>query len=201
MGRNLQQLLGSLAEMPDAAVAALHPSHTAASVRAALPRLHAYPHGTCIVHHIFGGETCDAVRRGYGDAYITAHFEVPGEMFTLAMEAAAQRDMGVVGSTSDILKFISEKVEAAVQRGFSDRLQFVLGTESGMVTSIVRAVQVCGGSWFELGAGFCGGFVVSKTRAVPKNVRVFREACIVLCQIPRRLQSKLFRNTRPSTFA
>lgn len=38
------------------------------------------------MHHLFGGETCDIVRRAYGDAYLAAHFEVPGEMFSLAME-------------------------------------------------------------------------------------------------------------------
>ena len=141
MGRNLQELFASLAEMPDEAVAALHPAHTAASVRAALPRLHAFPDGTCVVHHIFGGETAAAVRQGYGDAYITAHFEVPGEMFSIAMQAQRERGMGVVGSTSNILDFISDKVQEAQSRGFADRLQFVLGTESGMITSIVRKVQ------------------------------------------------------------
>lgn len=141
MGRNLQELFASLADMPDEAVAALHPAHTAATVRAALPRLHAFPDGTCVVHHIFGGETAAAVRAGYGDAYITAHFEVPGEMFAIAMQAQRERGMGVVGSTSNILDFISEKVAAAQAKGFADRLQFVLGTESGMITSIVRKVQ------------------------------------------------------------
>ena len=37
-------------------VRALHPDHTAASVAAFLPRLRYYENGTCIVHHIFGGE-------------------------------------------------------------------------------------------------------------------------------------------------
>ncbi len=39
------------------------------------------------------------------DAYLTAHFEVPGEMFELAMEAK-RRGAGVVGSTQNILDFI-----------------------------------------------------------------------------------------------
>jgi len=34
----------------------------------------------------------------YGDAFLTAHFEVPGEMFSLAMEQ--RRGMGTVGSTT-----------------------------------------------------------------------------------------------------
>lgn len=141
MGRNLVQLFQNLAGMPDAAVAALHPAHTAASVRECLPRLHHFTEGTCIVHEVFGGETCDLVRRRYPDAYVTAHFEVPGEMFTLALQAQEQRGMGVVGSTSNILGFIADKVSAAVERGFADRLQFILGTEAGMITSIVRRVQ------------------------------------------------------------
>ena len=141
MGRNLVHLFQNLAQMPDSAVAELHPAHTAATVRECLPRLHHFSEGTCIVHEIFGGETCELVRRRYPDAYITAHFEVPGEMFQLALEAQHQRGMGVVGSTSNILNFISHKVQMAVERGFPDRLQFVLGTEAGMITSIVRKVQ------------------------------------------------------------
>lgn len=35
---------------------------------------------------------------------------MPGEMFTLAMEAQRERGMGVVGSTSNILSFITDKV-------------------------------------------------------------------------------------------
>ncbi len=66
MGRNLQELFTRLASMPDEDVRALHPAHTAASVRALLPRLHYFDAGTCIVHHIFGGETCELVRQVRG---------------------------------------------------------------------------------------------------------------------------------------
>lgn len=31
-------------------------------------------------------QVCELVRQGYSDAFLTAHFEVPGEMFTLAMQ-------------------------------------------------------------------------------------------------------------------
>jgi quinolinate synthase len=141
MGRNLELLFETLAALPDSFVQELHPAHTAESVRDCLPRLHCFQHGTCMVHEIFGGETCSLVRQGYSDAYITAHFEVPGEMFMLALEAQRERGMGVTGSTSNILNFIRDKVRDAAARGFRDRLQFVLGTESGMITSIVRAVQ------------------------------------------------------------
>lgn len=140
MGRNIAQLFTQLADMPDEAIQELHPAHNRASIRAILPRLHHFNSGTCIVHHIFGGEVCELVRQGYNDAYLTAHFEVPGEMFTLAMEAKA-RGMGVVGSTSNILDFITGKVQQALQAPHGDRLTFVLGTESGMITSIVRKVQ------------------------------------------------------------
>ncbi|GLC33159.1 hypothetical protein PLESTM_000031000 [Pleodorina starrii] len=142
MGRNLAQLFTDLAtSSTDADVAALHPGHTVDSIRALLPRFHYFDAGTCIVHHIFGGEVAELVRRAYGDAYLAAHFEVPGEMFGLAMEAKRTRDMGVVGSTSNILDFISEKVSTALAQPSPERLQFVLGTEAGMITSIVRKVQ------------------------------------------------------------
>lgn len=67
--------------------------------------------------------------------------QVPGEMFTLAMEAKKTKDMGVVGSTQNILDFIAAKLKCALEQPFPDKLQFVLGTESGMITSIVRKVQ------------------------------------------------------------
>eukprot|EP00798_Chlamydomonas_sp_ICE-L_P025242 gene25242-10888_t len=163
MGRNLAQLFASLAENgTDEEIASIHPDHNVASIKAMLPRLRYYEDGTCIVHHILGDqgwvvcdivreaygvayptahfEVCDIVREAYGDAYLTAHFEVPGEMFSLAMQAKA-RNMGVVGSTSNILEFIAGRVEAALERPHADRLQFVLGTEAGMITSIVRKVQ------------------------------------------------------------
>lgn len=83
---------------------------------------------------------CDAVRAGYSDAYQTAHFEVPGEMFQLAMEAR-ERGMGTVGSTKNILDFISDRVTEALDRDYPTNLRFVLGTEAGMITSIVNTAQ------------------------------------------------------------
>jgi hypothetical protein len=56
MGRNLAQLFASMAELSDEEIRAVHPGHDRASVRALLPRLKYYENGTCIVHHIFGGE-------------------------------------------------------------------------------------------------------------------------------------------------
>lgn len=64
---------------------------------------------------------------------------------------AQQEGKGVVGSTSNILNFILAKTrEAAAAAGSGSgsgdggrpqRLRFVLGTEAGMVTSIVRGVE------------------------------------------------------------
>lgn len=82
----------------------------------------------------------EKIKEMYCDAFLTAHLEVPGEMFSLAMEAK-RRGMGVVGSTQNILDFIKERVQEALDRNVNDHLQFVLGTESGMVTSIVVAVR------------------------------------------------------------
>eukprot|EP00953_Heterococcus_sp_UTEX-ZZ885_P027395 14696-Heterococcus_DN1.PRE.1 len=67
-------------------------------------------------------------------------------MFELAM-AAQTAGRGVVGSTSDILNFIKRKAaelpdsSSSSSSSSAEPLQFVLGTESGMITSIVRAVQ------------------------------------------------------------
>ena len=57
-------------------------------------------------------------------------------------EAKPQRaGRGVVGSTSNILDFIGQQVDRAVASGRPEHLRFVLGTESGMVTSIARRVR------------------------------------------------------------
>ncbi len=140
MGRNLAQLLGRLAQMTDEQVAAVHPDHTAASIESLLDRFHWFGQGMCVVHHMFGADVAERVRRDYADVFVSAHLEVPGEMFTLALETQ-QEDRGVVGSTADILRFIKRKVAEAVEAGKTARPRFVLGTEAGMITSIVRAVQ------------------------------------------------------------
>jgi quinolinate synthase len=138
MGENLETMLKSMCEsMSDEEIRAVHPSHTTGTLKEILGsgRFRYFKQGNCVVHHMFGDDVVARVRRDYGDAFHTAHLEVPGEMFALAMEAS--RDgRGVVGSTSNILNFIAEKAEVAV-----GRIQVVLGTESGMITSIVRAVQ------------------------------------------------------------
>jgi hypothetical protein len=57
--------------------------HTQASIKALLPRLHYFKEGTCIVHHMFGGEVTELVSKAYGDAYLTAHFEVSSSLRVL----------------------------------------------------------------------------------------------------------------------
>lgn len=96
--------------------------------------------GNCIVHDMFGHEVVEKIKDQYCDAFLTAHFEVPGEMFSLSMEAKT-RGMGVVGSTQNILDFIKNRLMEALDRNVDEHLQFVLGTESGMITSIVAAVR------------------------------------------------------------
>lgn len=140
MGQNLARLFASLSELSDDKIRALHPSHDRASVAELLPRFHYFEQGSCIVHHLFGAAVAERVRSEHRDAFVTAHLEVPGEMFGLALEAQ-RRDAGVVGSTSDILEFIGRKVDAAVEGGRPAHLRFVLGTEAGMITSIVRRVR------------------------------------------------------------
>jgi quinolinate synthase len=143
MGGNLAELFTMMSTWTDEEVAAVHPFHTQKSIKELLPCLRYFQDGTCMVHHMFGGDVCETVKNFYGDAYQTAHFEVPGEMFNLAMEAKRERDMGVVGSTKNILDFVVDRVDEAVARNqpSGERLSFVLGTETGMVTSIVRAAQ------------------------------------------------------------
>jgi quinolinate synthase len=151
MGHNLQSLLDALLANPkewtdEKIQANLHPAHTRASIQELRNNLQVFPQGTCVVHHMFGQEVVKTVRENYlEDCYVTAHLEVPGEMFELAMEKSL-KDEGVVGSTSDILNFITRKVQDAAAAGPSSsggmrRLKFVLGTEAGMVTSIVKSVQ------------------------------------------------------------
>ena len=175
MGGNLVQLLTRASTTwSNEEIKQLHPEHDQKSLKKVLDNMEYFRDGACVVHHLFGGEVCRVVRDCYSDAYQAAHFEVPGEMFTLAMEAR-ERNMGVVGSTQNILDFILAKIRGGIEKErkskelFSsssssssyssndnnistsaleedgevyvpERRKFVLGTETGMVTSIVRAV-------------------------------------------------------------
>lgn len=148
MGENLQTLLHVLLQDPswtDERIATdLHPQHNQVSLQQLHDSIHVYPSGNCIVHHMFGASVVDMVRQHYlVDCFVTAHLEVPGEMFQIAMEQSLL-DRGVVGSTSDILHFVERKVKEASDSGachHGTRLRFILGTEAGMVTSIVQSVH------------------------------------------------------------
>lgn len=136
MGANLKHMLTELGNGSDAQVKKIHTEHSARSVRALAERMSYFRQGHCVVHHLFGDEVVRRIEAQYAQAHVTAHLEVPGAMFDLGLRA--QREgRGVVGSTSDILRFITHTVDTGEGRD----LQFVLGTEAGMVTSIVRRVQ------------------------------------------------------------
>lgn len=140
MGRNIRELFENVLSMGNTAIAALHPKHDSDTIRSLLPRFHHFEQGVCIVHHMFGTDVAERVRRDYADAFVTAHFEVPSAMFDVALDAQ-KIGRGVVGSTSNILSFIQARVKEAHAGGRSGRLRFVLGTEAGMITSIVRSVR------------------------------------------------------------
>ena len=86
MGGNLAELLRRMTTWDDEDIKAMHPAHDRDTIKSLLPRLKYFDDGTCMVHDMFGKDVCDTVRSFYGDAYQTAHFEVPGEMFKLAMD-------------------------------------------------------------------------------------------------------------------
>jgi len=140
MGENLQNLFRNLTQLDTARVRALHPEHDPDSVRRFLDRFHHFEEGVCIVHHMFGRQVAERVREEHPDALVTAHLEVPGEMFAIGLERQAE-DRGVVGSTSNILAFIDRKVHEAADAGRREPLSFILGTEAGMVTAIAKDVR------------------------------------------------------------
>lgn len=142
MGHNLKVLFENLTKLDDdLAIRALHHEHDRASVASLLERFHYFEQGVCVVHHMFGDQVAQQVREDYPDAFVSAHLEVPGEMFEVALERQRANDGGVAGSTSNILAFIERKVDAAMSEGGEARLRFVLGTEAGMITSIVNSVR------------------------------------------------------------
>jgi quinolinate synthase len=145
----VQTLLQAHRQIPEVSIAYGPDTYMGANLAVMLARLGEtellsrfswFRQGTCIVHHLFGDEIVRRVKADYADALLTAHLEVPGEMFALAADAEAH-GRGVVGSTSNILGFIEQQVDAAVTRPGAQHVPVVLGTEAGMVTSIVDKVQ------------------------------------------------------------
>ena len=154
MGANLVTLLTRVAGLGDEAARALHPAHDAASLKRVASNLTYFRHGLCAVHDLFGDAVATTVVTHYGDALLAAHFEVPGELFGMALErmgggegapsppssSSSTPPRGVVGSTQNILDFILARLTDALASPAGDRVRVVLGTETGMVTSIVRGV-------------------------------------------------------------
>jgi len=140
MGGNLHAMFAQFQQGPAEVVRQLHPEHTPDTIGGLVERFRVFDQGTCIVHHMFGADVVRRVEEEHADALLTAHLEVPGEMFSLAARAQAE-GRGVVGSTSNILGFINDQVDAAAKRSSAQHLAVVLGTESGMITSIVGSVQ------------------------------------------------------------
>ncbi|KAJ4959985.1 hypothetical protein NE237_019895 [Protea cynaroides] len=94
MSANIAELFQQMVTMTNEEIAEIHREHDSNSIRSLLPCLHYYQDGTCIVHDLFGHEIVDKIQEMYRDAFLMFHFEVPGEMFSLAMEAK-RRGMGV----------------------------------------------------------------------------------------------------------
>jgi len=139
MGENLRVILDALAAMDPALFAQRYPGVDRGAVAGLRQRFHPFQQGNCIVHHLFGSAVVAQVLRDYADCLIAAHLEVPGEMFALA--ATAERaGRGVVGSTSNILDFLVARTREGIAAA-TPGIRCVLGTEAGMVTSIVVAIQ------------------------------------------------------------
>lgn len=140
MGQNLRFMFETLQDMPLEAIRRLHPEHDRNTLACVVKGFDFFPRGNCVVHHLFGDEVARRVASDYTDALITAHLEVPSAMFRLGL-AAQRAGRGVVGSTSDILRFTEHAVQAAIARRSSNPVRVVLGTEAGMVTSLVHKIR------------------------------------------------------------
>jgi quinolinate synthase len=137
MGRNLYALLHYYSQLSDAEIKNIHPAHTAQTLKSCLERFDFFKQGRCYVHEMFGETLVNKIKKDYPDALMSAHLEVPGEMFELAHQAA-QKNKGVVGSTSNILEFILKKIENSSDQ---NKIQFILGTESGLASGMISEVQ------------------------------------------------------------
>ena len=140
MGQNVACLLQSLVELGDDAVRAVHPQLSAAQLSAQIPHFHYFEAGNCIVHHLFGDQVASQIERDYGNTLLTAHLEVPGHMFRLALHAQ-QQGRGVVGSTADILRFVAARVHGALNEVSPAVLRIVLGTEVGLLSSLLHQTR------------------------------------------------------------
>ena len=115
MGENLLNMFKLMSTLPDAEIKKLHPNHNRETISKVAERFNYFKQGNCIVHHYFDGSVVEKVRANYTDCLVAGHLEVPGEMFKLAIEKQTM-GQGVVGSTSDILNFILDKVRDATTK-------------------------------------------------------------------------------------
>ena len=141
MGENLDTLFEQMGAMDDAAITAVHPAHDQESIRSLRTRFVYFEHGNCVVHHLFGADVVERVRTAYPDACVAAHLEVPGEMFLLGLERE-KNDRGCGGQHVEYPGVHpSQRSRDAIDGKDEATLQFILGTEAGMITPIVRQVQ------------------------------------------------------------
>jgi len=142
MGENLVRTFQHLSSLSDAEISKVHAQHSRLTINSLISRFNYYKQGNCIVHHMFDERVTQHLLEHHNEDFLTAHLEVPGAMFTQSL-LAQSRGRGKVGSTSDILGFITSKVAEAVASSpqSATRLSFVLGTEAGMITGIVAQVQ------------------------------------------------------------
>ena len=141
MGQNLEKLFKQMAKLNDIEIKAIHKDYNREQMNKLIKKFHYFNDGICVVHHFFDNRLVKNLRDNFDEnTYITAHLEVPGDMFSLAYEKQL-KNQGVVGSTSDILRFILNKTEECSVNGSKSKIQVVLGTESGMISMIVSEVQ------------------------------------------------------------
>jgi len=140
MGENLSKLFNQMSRLSDQELQKIHPDYNQEKLQKLLTKFHYFNDGICVVHHFFDNKLVSNLRKHfYDDTFITAHLEVPGDMFSLAYEKQL-KNQGVVGSTSDILNFILKKTEDFSLKTHK-KIKIVLGTESGMISMIVTEVQ------------------------------------------------------------
>ena len=106
----------------------MHPEHNRQTLQNLLHNIHVYPNGNCVVHHMLSSEVVDIVKKKYDDTHVQS------EMFEITMQKCLV-GKGVVGSTSNILKFILQKVSQSTPNSSNSKqqkLQFVLETEASI---------------------------------------------------------------------
>ncbi|KAK8800758.1 hypothetical protein WA158_000083 [Blastocystis sp. Blastoise] len=137
MGNNLKTILHDYQDLSKEQLLAINPKLTRDILEKAEKNFHSYTQGYCAVHHIFGQNVANIIKNNYSDAYLTSHLEVPTEMFKLTLDYKNQYNRGCVGSTADILKYIKQLITTEKK----ENLDIILGTEAGMVCSIISTVQ------------------------------------------------------------